>query len=306
MTTFNWKNYEFKDYLDWKKHEVSNLPIGVNISTMCGSCKLNTKINLKYIEDYLPLNQDDVISVKINKEKNRTLIPAKIKKRRSKKETVKKKVTPFYNQITVVIRIKEGDTDNLEDEKKLNLKLFKNGSVQISGLKKIEYCNRALNKLVYRLNEIKGILIDDKISEVKFIEDKINITDFKIYMINSNYKVNLQINRSALYHLLIKKKIKSSFEKTIRACVIVKYIPKNNNDEEKEISVFVFEKGNIIITGARNLDHIRETYKYINNILFNHMSEIMRKDNEENDKIIFDLYDQILKENKHKLSTLGL
>ena len=34
------------------------------------------------------------------------------------------------------------------------------------------------------------------------------------------------------------KKIKSSYEKCIRACVIVKYCPKIKNEEEKEVSLF--------------------------------------------------------------------
>ena len=37
-------------------------------------------------------------------------------------------------------------------------------------------------------------------------------------------------------------------KKCIRACVIVKFTPQRNNDEEKEVSIFIFEKGNIIIT----------------------------------------------------------
>ena len=39
---------------------------------------------------------------------------------------------------------------------KLMLKLFKNGSIQISGVKKLKYTNRALNKLVHRLSEINN------------------------------------------------------------------------------------------------------------------------------------------------------
>ena len=33
------------------------------------------------------------------------------------------------------------------------------------------------------------------------------------------------------------------YEKCIRACVIVKYTPPRSNEEEKEVSVFIFEKG---------------------------------------------------------------
>ena len=68
MSNFNWGNYQFIDYLNVKKHEVNNLPKGVIISTMCASCKdgLGTNINIDNILKYMPLNNNDIISVKRN------------------------------------------------------------------------------------------------------------------------------------------------------------------------------------------------------------------------------------------------
>ena len=298
-----WGEYDFVDYLDVEKNEIKNLPEGVSISTMCGNCKLGGSLNLQNIIKYLPLNSNDILTVKVNKDKMRSLIPIKEKKRRTTKSTVKK-ASPFYNQVTVVVRIYEDDYTDLNEEKKINLKLFKNGSIQISGLKRLEYTNRALNKLIFRLSEIKGKLIDSKIETVKFIDENsiLSIKDFNIYMINSNYKVNMKIDRSKLFTLLLKKKIKASYEKCIRACVIVKFIPVDCNDEEKEVSIFIFEKGNIIITGARNIVHIIESYNYINNILLTHTSEIIKKDDELEGELILKLYQDIIKENNHKLN----
>ena len=293
-----WEDYEFKDFLGVKENEISNLPDGVSISTMCGKCKLNTNLNLQDIIKFLQLNYNDILTVKVNKDSIRTLIPVKEKKR---KTTVKKN-SPFYNQVTVVVRIYEGEINDMDKEKKLNLKLFKNGSIQISGLKNLEYTNRALNKLVYRLSEAKAQMLNNTIEEISFVTDKnINITDFSIYMINSNYKVNIQIDRSNLFKLLLKKKIKASYEKCIRACVIIKFTPKLINTEEKEISIFIFEKGNIIITGARNISNIIESYNYINDILLTHTDEIIKKDDELEGDLILNLYNDIIKENNHKL-----
>jgi len=263
-----WNNHKFKDFLDTKNNEIKTLPKGVFISTMCAKCKLNTNLDLDNIYNYLPLDTNDILTVKINNEKIRSLIPVKQKKRRTKKDTLKKN-SPFYNQVTIVVRVNEGDYDDLDKVKKLNLKLFKNGSIQISGLKKVSYTNRALNKLAFRLAQIKALLLEDEIREIKFIDstDIIDINDFSIYMINSNYKVNMMIDRNKLFKLLLQKKIKASYEKCIRACVIVKFTPVAFNEEEKEISIFIFEKGNIIITGARNLNHIIESYNYINNMI---------------------------------------
>lgn len=296
----NWDTYKFKEYIVADKM-MFNLPKGVSISTMCAKCKLGTELNIDNIKKYLTLSLDDILTVKINNENMRTLMEEKKKKRRTKRK-IKMESNPFYNQITVVIRINEGPYENIHDEPKINLKLFKNGSVQISGLKNIEYANRALNKLIYSLSQIKGKIQNNNIVEVKYVEDadKLNITDFEIYMINSNYMVNLMIDRSKLYELLLMKKIKASYEKCVRACVNIKYVPLTNNTEDKDVSVFIFEKGNIIITGARNFHHVVDTYEYINNILLCHVDEIIKKDDIYEGNMILKFYEDIYKEHQHK------
>jgi TATA-box binding protein (TBP) (component of TFIID and TFIIIB) len=231
----------------------------------------------------------------------RTLVEEKKKKRRTKRKANQSN-NPFYNQITIVIRINEGPFENIHNEPQLNIKLFQNGSIQISGLKNIEFANRALNKLIYCLGQSKGKFINGVIEEIKFVAEPsvMNITNFDIYMINSNYMVNMMIDRSKLYKLLLMKRVKAQYEKCVRACVIIKYVPPTQNKEDKDVSVFIFEKGNIIITGARNFYHIIDTYNYINSILLDHVDEIIKKDDELEGKLILKLYDDIYKENKHK------
>jgi TATA-box binding protein (TBP) (component of TFIID and TFIIIB) len=152
----------------------------------------------------------------------------------------------------------------------------------MSGCKSVEGINFVLNKIVTRLKEVKGLVVNDKIVEKDFVTDKtkLMIKDFKIDMINSNYKVDLEINREKLYNLLLSKKIRASYEPCIRACVIVKFNP-SNNEEDKDISIFVFEKGNIIITGAKNVSHITSSYNFINKILHDHLSEVEKSSFEE-------------------------
>jgi TATA-box binding protein (TBP) (component of TFIID and TFIIIB) len=285
------------DFLNVKDIEINNLPNGVSISTMSASCKLDTEINILNIEKFLQLNSDNVLTVKMNDEKIRTLIPAKKKNKRIKPDEKKKPVNHFYNQITIVMRIGSGPAINLYDEPTINLKIFKNGAVQMSGCKSIKNINIVLNKLLIKLKEVKAKIEDNKIIEKKFVEDtnKLKIIHFQINMINSNYKVNMQIDRAKLYNLLLKKKIKCSFEPCIRACVIIKFSPNVNiNPEGKEISIFVFQKGNIIITGARKREHILDAYKYMNNILVTHTDEICKKDEKIEEDTILNIYNDIL------------
>lgn len=307
----NWSTIEFKDFINVKDNEIDSLPNGVSISTMCASCKLGTIINIVNIEKYLELNTDDVLCVKMNKDRIRTLIPDKKKNKREKKNKIltpvkEEKINSFYNQITVIIRIGSGPIENWETEPKINLKLFKNGSVQMSGCKSVKNINIVLNKLSHKLKMVKAKIEDGKIIEKNYVEncEKLVVSAFKIDMINSNYKVNMQIDRSKFFSLLLKKKIKSSFEPCIRACVIIKYTPDVDNDELKEISIFVFQKGNIIITGARRRSHILAAYKYINNILVTHSEEISKKDEKDEEDLILDLYNDILKDAENGLITI--
>lgn len=309
----NWNNYNFIDYFDIKKNDISNLPTGVKISTISCSCKdgLGTNIDLTNILKYMTLNKNDILQIKKDNDNMKTLIPKKISKRRSKKKVKKAKTSYFYHQITMVVRVFEGDisTEDLRDnEPRINFKIFKNGSIQMTGVKSIEYANRAMNKVIYKLSQVKGKMIDNKISKISYVEDrkKLTVRNFKMDMINTNYKVNMQIDRKSLYDLLLKMRVKVTFEKCIRACVIIKYYPSEPLISGKPVSIFVFQAGNIIITGAKNRSHVIDSYKYINNIFVTHSDDIIKKDQEEEGKKLLEYYDEILNENSHKLDELGI
>jgi len=306
MAKFSWTDYQFLDLINYKKHEVDNLPSGVSISTMCCSAKIGSEIDIENIQNYLQLNKNDILTVKLNDSNIRTLLEQKAKNRRKKKVAKKGKTQKFYNQITVVMRIGYGNTDDVNKEKNINIKLFKNGSIQMSGCKRIEDVNTVINKLTYRLKEKKGKLIDNSIKQIEFVKEpeNISVSDFKIDMINSNYQVNLQIDRSKFYKLLLKKKISASYEKCIRACVIIKYCPPEDNEMEKEISIFVFQKGNIIITGAKSRNQVTSAYNYLNKILLEHADDVSKKDEKEEEDSLLKIYKCILDENSHKLDLI--
>ena len=289
-TNSKWDNFNYIDYINVSKLEIKKIPSNINVSTMSASCKLDTTIDINNIENYLLLNSNDIITVKMSNDKIRTLEIIKDKTKRKKKVEPKNDTSKnhFYNQITVIIRVTEGSYKDLSDEPKINMKLFKNGSIQMSGCKSVKNINIALNKLIARLSEIKAKIENNKIVEKRFIDsiNTVTVKDFKINMINSNYKVNMNIDRDKLYSLLIKKKIKCSYEPCIRACVIIKYTPIEDNLDQKVVSIFIFQKGNIIITGSRSKNHIISSYEYINNILKTHFDEITNKNSEEDNEIL--------------------
>jgi hypothetical protein len=300
----DWSNIEIPDLVNYKENEVTDVPL--KISTMTATCKLGTVINITNIEKYLELNDNDVLCIKVNDLKKKTLIPEKKKNKRKVAEdtilTEKPECKHFYNQITLVIRVGYGPIIDWLTEPKINLKLFKNGSIQMSGCKSLENINKVLNKLLILLKRVKAIR-KDKIIEKKYVEDinSLGINNFKINMINSNYKVNMQIDRDKLYVLLLKKKINTSYESCERACVTIKITQKNNNtiniEQKDKISIFIFQKGNIIITGAKNKNDILYAYKYINDIFIMHSDEIYKIDEKDDELLIFKLYDLVIKEN---------
>ena len=75
---------KYLDLIDISKYEIKNLPPEINISTMCASCKLNNKINLYNIEKYLEINDNNVITKKIDNNNIETLLPI-VKSKRKKK-----------------------------------------------------------------------------------------------------------------------------------------------------------------------------------------------------------------------------
>jgi TATA-box binding protein (TBP) (component of TFIID and TFIIIB) len=168
----------------------------------------------------------------------------------------------------------------------------------MSGCKTINDVNIVLTKILTRLKQVKGKIENEKITEITYVDemDKLGIYNFKIDMIYCNYKISIQIDREKLHELLKKKKIKCMYEPCSRACVIIKYTPTVDNIENKETSIFIFKKGNIIITGARSRSQVIEAYNYINNILITHSDEITKKSEEEEGELLFKLYDDVLKE----------
>jgi len=293
------KQIKNRKLIDVDKLEINNLPTGVKVATMCSSCFLGTKLNLDNIEKYLNLNESDILTVKRTKDSVRSLIELKKPSKRANASLKKNENgNNFYNSITLIVRVNEGPTQNINLEPKINIKLFKNGSLQMSGCKNIENVNKVLGKVLTRLRQVKGKLEDGIIKEITFVEelDKFDIYNFKIDMIYCNYRISIQIDREKLHELLKKKKVKCIYEPCSRACVIIKYAPTVDNVDNKEVSIFIFKKGNIIITGARSKAQVIEAYNYINNILITHSDEIIKKSDEEEEELILNLYNDVLKD----------
>ena len=203
---------------------------------------------------------------------------------------IKRSQYRFFNQVTAYIK--------LGTDRYINVKIFKNGSLQMTGIKKISECNIIIDKL---LNEIKnsvnsnslsaavttGVLLPEFITKtypantvIKLInkgDEDLKVLTFSIRMINSNCKVPFKINRDALFQLLKADKIKCRYDPNSHACVNIRH----DINETDNVSIFVFQSGSIIITGGKTIGDINKGYHYIMNIISKHYETIKKKDLDE-------------------------
>ena len=267
---------------------IQKLPNDVCISTMTVCCDINIEFNVSNIARYIDLNKDSIINISYGRNDdpttNRSLIPRKKSKKKKKGKRV------FYNQVSMAVMIKS------KKEKPINIKLFTNGSIQMTGCKSIENVIDVLDKTFDELKVVKA-LIDIKqmkIIDKPFINDPSKlylefVNNIIIGMINSNFKYPNKIDRLKLYNLLLSDTLECKYDPSNHACVNIKY-----HCVDKTISIFVFEKGPIVITGAKNCEHVLAGYNFINKYLLTNHFKIAKS------TINADELNNIMKNKKNK------
>ena len=197
-----------------------------------------------------------------------------------KKRTIQHKRT-FDNQISFVYKF--------ADNYYVNVKVFQNGSLHITGSRTVEDIKIPLEKLV---KEIKN-------NNIKILEniDNLEYGNIQILMINTDFKIfkdvehtsNFAIKRRILHTILINNyNMIARFDPSTYPGVKIEYWWNNANnirdasthydirnaksksnikDGIKKITIAVFESGSILITGAITIDQVDETYKFICDII---------------------------------------
>lgn len=204
----------------------------------------------------------------------------------------KKSKNIFFNQSTLVVRKQCGISNGAPVYKEVNIKLFKNGGVQMTGIPTDIFAKETFAWLVQSLSEFS----------VPILEGIPQPHRYSIQLINSDYSVNGSINREKLHELLVSEyNLFSSFESTIYQGCDTKYYyneaaPKDsvegvcpcgetlcygNGDGMtlgncKEITISPFHTGSIIITGARRFIQIEKAYDFMNSILRKHCTELIK------------------------------
>jgi TATA-box binding protein (TBP) (component of TFIID and TFIIIB) len=248
------------------------LPHDLKISTMTITCNFNCTFNISNIGTYASLT-NNVIFIKFSNDISdiRSLDAIKPIKITKKPKRVKRM---FYNQATIKIKTKY-------KTKPTNVKLFKNGAIQMTGCISIENSLQVLRILCDTLLEPKYIMQNDKLTLIEFVTEKQNlevmqVRDFKINMINSNFNIGYIIDRNNLYQILLRSGIECTYEPCVHACVNLRYKFKKPNKKTQNISIFVFESGAVIVTGALNNDHLTDAHTYITKTLCENYNKLVK------------------------------
>jgi TATA-box binding protein (TBP) (component of TFIID and TFIIIB) len=275
---------------------IDSLPSDVNISTMTVCFSFNATLDIKNITKWLKLNPDTVIKVgdrelsaktkKSNKKsitkmsdllKEKTEQECKTGKKRGRKPKAKKNQPKkqktkknFYNQISIKVLV-----PGKQKNKPVNIKLFNNGAVQMTGCITIQDSLDAMYNCMNALNNVRAVIVKSKIKEVPFSSKRLvsgDIENYKIGMINSGFSIPFMIDRSKLHTLMLNNNIDAQYDRNVHASVIIKH-----NVENSDVTVLAFEKGSIIITGAKNTNQIMETYNYINMYLLENYVNVCKR-----------------------------
>ena len=235
----------------------------LRISTITSVLKLSSDIDLKKIYDCIPISDNYIPYIEYGCENNPRGFSEKslIKKRKKKKKKI------FYNQATLHV---------IQDKKIMNVKLFNNGRIQITGIKNEDQSEKLILKLI------------EYFKDFEILSDLTELIENEIVMINSDFDIGYEINREQLHNSIIENDIYSSFEPCIYPGVNIKYYINTNNVNKgtcecnrlcngkgngngdgncKKVTIAVFKSGKIIITGGSNKYQINESYRFITNFI---------------------------------------
>ena len=197
----------------------------------------------------------------------------------------------FFNQSTIVLRRKINEGKPECGWKEVNVKLFANGGIQMTGVTSDIFAREAIEWL---LSVIKSL------PESPFAESA-TINRFSVQLINTDYSLNKFINQDALHKLLLNEyNLFSMLEKTIYQGVNTKFFYNTANPgigicqcknfckgqgtgegegECKRITMSIFRTGKIIITGAREIKQIESTYDFLNKVFDKHHKTVLYEPN---------------------------
>ena len=279
----------------------------LHVSTITAVARINCDIDLRLLFENIKI--DDYVQYIQQGNDNYKGFSEKLLKKKRKNKTK----TSFYNCCTIHINenmdiycncprgLKEGDTfekliggkktkltvnemngDNkfkINLDKIINVKIFNNGKVQITGLK---YEGQGVGII----KNLIQIMKDNQIIEKHDVE----MEDYRIVLINCDFELPHEIERYKLHEEITQNNYYSSYEPCSYPGVNIKYYINTTNDNGicncetmcngkgkgigdgdcKRVTIAVFKSGSIIITGGQNVEQILKSYNFITDFIKGH------------------------------------
>lgn len=260
----------------------------LRISTITTTGQLGTKIILDALFEQIPILpywdlNDGVLKMDFSgKSKGTSFKDIMLKPKETK--------TSFFNQATLVVR-REVSPLNW---KEINVKLFRNGGVQMTGVRSIEMASSTLHWLVDYLQRV--------CTAKPIFSGAPRIHKEQVQLVNTDFSIGAKVKRDVLHRILTEKyRLNSSYESAIYQGVKTKYfynaerpasappglcpcekLCKGTGDGSKigackKITISPFQTGQVIITGARTMEQINEAYEFIKKVFRDNSGEILRK-----------------------------
>lgn len=272
------------------------------ISTMTATGYVGVNVNLDAFFEHVPvtntLTEYGITYAEFGSNKHNQIYKGTNTKKKYVRKDGKKEVSTKRFDNSVTIKYKTSDSSTL------NIKIFKNGKIQMTGVKNEKMGRMAID---YVISVMKDMCKDNKLCfndlpVVSNPDDMIN-DEFCIHLINSDFKVNIEIRRDFLYNLLMSDyKVICTYEPCIYPGVKIQYYYNEDNNADniyeqgvcscetpcdgkgkglrggkcKKITISIFQSGCILITGVTSITHIEIGYEFITNILKEHLDKIKR------------------------------
>lgn len=270
-------------------------PTPYKISTITATGGINSIINLDLLYDNLFLEDynsdvEGFVYIEYGKKKTDTYYRGFNKKlsitRRKKTESKR-----FDNQATIIFKV----IIHPGVHQHVNVKMFRNGNIQMTGVKRIEQCGHIIDKLIeqIRMHHANGIEIVSDVGTLMNVNNQIRL-------INSDFRIGFDIKRDKLYKILQSEYgVFCSFEPCIYPGAKVQFYWNESQHKQdgickcssaccgkgtgkgegqcKKITIAVFQSGCIIITGAQTYKQIDDAYDFICAVLKEHMTDLEKK-----------------------------
>lgn len=251
-------------------------PTPYRVSTITCNASISTTVDLSVFFEHVKISSNGIVWSEFGKNNKGTNV--------KKKSPSSNKKDSFDNQVTVILYMQDGYYPNI--------KIFRNGSIQMTGIRTEKDGLAAVSKIE---EEIRRIATEESSCVVGKLED-LKAGEFKIRMINSDFGFPFKIRRKNLHQLLISDKYMNacSFQPLTYPGVKLQYfwnaaMPNNmgvckctepcygtGKNECKKVTVSVFDSGKILITGANSFDQVNEAYKYICDVIKDNRHELMK------------------------------